>query len=67
MCIRDRVIAADNVELYVQRVGDEILSELTVKEGKAELPNEKGHYMLKAILSLGNDDYVQLISRYRVY
>ena len=55
MCIRDR------------RVGDEILSELTVKEGKAELPNEKGHYMLKAILSLGNDDYVQLISRYRVY
>lgn len=61
------VIAADNVELYVQRVGDEILSELTVNEGKAELPNEKGHYMLKAILSLGNDDYVQLISRYRVY
>ena len=61
------VIAADNVELYVQRVGDEILSELTVNEGKAELPNEKGHYMLKAILNLGNDDYVQLISRYRVY
>ena len=60
-------VIADNVELYVQRVGDEILSELTVKEGKAELPNEKGHYMLKAILSLGNDDYVQLISRYRVY
>lgn len=56
---------SDDAKLYVQRVGEDTLTELTVSNKQAELPTESGSYMLKAVLNY-KDGSVTLVSNYNI-
>lgn len=59
------LLNSDDVKLYVQRVGEDTLTELTVSNKQAELPTEAGNYLLKAVIKY-KDGSVTLVSNYSI-
>lgn len=59
------LLNSDDVKLYVQRVGEDTLTELTVSNKQAELPIEAGNYLLKAVIKY-KDGSVTLVSNYSI-
>lgn len=59
------LVDGDDVKLYVQRVGEDTLTELPVSNKQAELPTEAGSYLLKAVIKY-KDGSVTLVSNYGI-